>query len=71
MIITIKPKNKKELFKIKRILDAVEIDFIENDDSEEDVSDEEKQSIERGLKDAELGKFKPHSEVRKIYAKWL
>lgn len=35
------------------------------------ISDEEKKSIKRGISDAEKGKMKPHSEVRKIYEKWL
>jgi hypothetical protein len=27
--------------------------------------------IEQGLKDAEYGKLKEHSEARKLYEKWL
>lgn len=33
MTITINPKNKKELAKIKTILKAIEVDFIESEDS--------------------------------------
>ena len=33
MTITINPKNKKELDKIKTILKAIEVDFIESEDS--------------------------------------
>ena len=33
MTITIKPKNKKELHRIKKILDAVEISFEESEDA--------------------------------------
>ena len=33
MTSTINPKNKKELAKIKTILKAVEVDFIESEDS--------------------------------------
>jgi predicted transcriptional regulator len=36
-----------------------------------ELSEKEKESIEKGLKDAEEGKLKPHSEARKIYEKWL
>ena len=36
-----------------------------------ETSDEEKESIEKGLSDAESGKLKPHSEIRKKYEKWL
>lgn len=35
------------------------------------LSEAEKDSIERGLKDIEKGKVIPHSEVRKKYGKWL
>ena len=36
-----------------------------------ETSDEEKESIEKGLEDANSGKLKPHSEIRKKYEKWL
>ena len=36
-----------------------------------ETSDEEKESIEKGLEDANSGKLKPHSEIRKKYKKWL
>ncbi|PJA99556.1 MAG: hypothetical protein CO128_03280 [Ignavibacteriales bacterium CG_4_9_14_3_um_filter_30_11] len=36
-----------------------------------EISEEEKKSIEIGLSDAEKGNLKPHSEARKIYGKWL
>ena len=36
-----------------------------------EISDEEKESIEKGLSDAESGNLKPHSEIRKKYEKWL
>jgi len=35
------------------------------------ISDSEKQSIEKGLEDAEAGKLNPHSTARKLYEKWL
>ncbi len=35
------------------------------------LSDAEKESVEAGLKDAELGKVISHSEARKKYEKWL
>lgn len=35
------------------------------------VSEEERQSIERGLEDSKNGRVTPHSEVRKRYEKWL
>ena len=36
-----------------------------------EISDEEKESMEKGLSDAEYGNLKPHSEIRKKYEKWL
>ena len=36
-----------------------------------EISDEEKESIEKGLSDAESGNLKPHSEIRKKYENWL
>ncbi|MCY0968978.1 DUF2683 family protein [Chryseobacterium wangxinyae] len=74
MTITINPKNKKELAKIKAILKAVEIDFVEEDPEEDwydELSDAEKKSIELGLKDIEEGRVVAHSEVKKLYEKWL
>lgn len=35
------------------------------------VSEIEKQSIEKGLQDAEAGKLNPHTSARKLYEKWL
>ncbi len=74
MTITINPKNKKELAKIKAILKAVEIDFVEEipeEDWYDELSDAEKKSIELGLKDIEEGRVVAHSEVKKLYEKWL
>jgi len=35
------------------------------------ISDAEKESISKGLEDAEAGRLKPHSEARAIYDKRL
>ena len=35
------------------------------------ISENEKEFIELGLKDAESGKLNPHSTSRKLYEKWL
>jgi hypothetical protein len=35
------------------------------------ISENEKKSIEVGLKDAEEGKLSNHSQARKLYEKWL
>lgn len=43
----------------------------ENKDWWNELTNEEKSSIERGLKDAELGNVTPHTEVKKLYDKWL
>jgi hypothetical protein len=36
-----------------------------------EISDTEKESIEKGISDAEKGKVNAHTEVRKVYEKWL
>ena len=43
----------------------------ESKDWWDETSDEEKESIEKGLEDANSRKLKPHSEIRKKYEKWL
>ncbi len=35
------------------------------------ISESEKESIEKGLNDADAGKLNPHSSARKLYEKWL
>ena len=35
------------------------------------ISENEKESIELGLKDAEAGLLNPHSKARELYEKWL
>jgi len=35
------------------------------------ISENEKESIEIGLKDAESGNLNPHSKARELYEKWL
>ena len=36
-----------------------------------EISDAEKLSVKKGIADADNGKLNSHSEVRKIYEKWL
>ena len=36
----------------------------------DEISDSEKQSISKGLADADAGNVRPHSEARAIYEKW-
>ncbi len=43
----------------------------ENIDWWNSISEDEKESIERGLADAEAGKLNPHTKARKLYEKWL
>ncbi len=40
-------------------------------DGWDQISDREKSAIEKGLDDIKTGRVKPHSEVKKIYEKWL
>ena len=35
------------------------------------ISGDEKQSIEKGLQDADAGKLNSHSKARQLYDKWL
>jgi len=36
-----------------------------------EISIAEKESIKKGMPDANAGKLKPHSEARKLYGKWF
>ncbi len=36
-----------------------------------DISEAEKESIEKGIKDADDKRLTPHSTVKKLYDKWL
>ena len=58
--------NDKSL--IEKILDLKKS---ESKDWWNDISEAEKESIEKGILDADKGKLKSHSEARKIYEKWL
>jgi len=49
----------------------IELRKSENKDWWNSISEDEKQSIERGLEDVESGKLNPHSTARKLYEKWL
>ncbi|MCI3939378.1 hypothetical protein MQX03_19575 [Chryseobacterium aahli] len=72
MTITINPKNKKELAKIKAILKAVEIDFVEESHDEDwwnEISDTEKELIELGIKDFEEGNVVSHEDFLKSYGR--
>ncbi|GEP52826.1 hypothetical protein FNO01nite_34980 [Flavobacterium noncentrifugens] len=43
----------------------------ENKDWWNSISETEKQSVEKGLQDAEDGKLNSHSKARQLYDKWL
>ena len=43
----------------------------ENKDWWDAISENERQSVEKGLKEAEAGTLNPHSKARKLYDKWL
>ncbi len=53
---------------IKKIMD---LRNTETEDWWNYISQEEKESISKGIKDAESGNVKSHSEVKNIYGKWL
>jgi len=48
-----------------------EVILQENKDLWNSISEIEKQSIEKGLQDAETGKLNPHSKAKQLYEKWL
>jgi len=37
----------------------------------DEVSDEEKNAVDKGLEDIKAGRVKPHKEAKKLYEKWL
>ena len=37
----------------------------------DEITDEEKSAIDKGLADIKAGRVKPHKEARKLYEKWL
>lgn len=37
----------------------------------EQISDDERNAIDKGLADIKAGRLKPHEEVKKMYEKWL
>jgi len=74
MTITVNPKNKKQLEQVKTILKAIDVDFVEvqiENDWFNALSEEEKNSIEMGLKDSSEGKVVSHSEAKNLYEKYL
>lgn len=46
-------------------------DNLKETDWWEEISDEEKASIERGLEDVQQGRISSHEKVKKNYEKWL
>ena len=36
-----------------------------------EITDEEKTAIDKGIEDIRAGRVKPHKEAKKLYAKWL
>jgi thiamine pyrophosphate-dependent acetolactate synthase large subunit-like protein len=43
----------------------------ESKDWWDEINEDEKRAIEKGIEEADKGLIKPQSEVRKIYEKWL
>lgn len=37
----------------------------------DEITDEEKAAIDKGLEDIKAGRVKPHREAKKLYEKWL
>ncbi len=49
----------------------IEIRKKENKDWWDSISEDERKSINEGIKDADSGRLKSNSEARAIYEKWL
>lgn len=43
----------------------------ESKDWWESITESEKESVTKGISEADQGDLKPHSEAKKIYEKWL
>ena len=59
-VLTVKPKNKRELLMIEKVLEALNVKFVENDSVLENIKNglEEMQLIKRGkLKTTSLNDF--------------
>ena len=52
-------------------LKKLQADYIGSDDWWDELNQEEKDSIERGLKDIEEGRVHSHERVKEIYGKYL
>ena len=37
----------------------------------DEISEAERESVSKGLEDADAGRLKPHSDARAVYEKWL
>ncbi|MBS1600896.1 MAG: hypothetical protein JST75_21930 [Bacteroidetes bacterium] len=58
--------------KQKEVVLSVVKSFVQEEETWwNDIEDNAKESIERGLKQADQGKITPHKEVMKKYKKWL
>ncbi len=57
--------DKSIIEKIMKLRESEKVDWWEN------ISNQEKKSIEQGMEDAASGRMKPHSEAKKLYGKWL
>ncbi|GAB4514824.1 MAG: hypothetical protein Tsb004_23270 [Allomuricauda sp.] len=57
--------DESTIEKIMKLRDSERADWWEG------LSQKEKDSISKGIKDADSGNTQPHSSVKKIYGKWL
>ena len=69
-------KNGYKIFWTEHAASELEktIQYLQTEFSDKEISKlliKLKESIEKGLEDANSGKLKPHSEIRKKYEKWL
>jgi hypothetical protein len=53
------------------ILEAIKKDFLQHQEGNERISENERESVLKGIRDFEEGKTHAHANVRKIYEKYL
>jgi predicted transcriptional regulator len=46
-------------------------DKVKSSDWWNEITSEEKATVEKGIEDTKAGRVKPHKEAKKLYEKWL
>jgi predicted transcriptional regulator len=59
-------KDKDAIEKLRMLRDSPK-----KSDWWNEIAEEEKTAIDKGIEDIRAGRVKPHKEAKKLYAKWL